>query len=330
MKGFLTGLIMLYGITANAQDLTKLYRYHNPATGGHFYTINWEEIGYGQYGFQYENVAAMVYPAAVTGTVPVYRYFNRNTRCHFYTTNWNELGNGKSGFNYEGIAFYAYPAKEKGTVPLYRYYHQRNNNHFFTASFEELGKGRDGYRSEGIACYIFKADSSDQLTVPPPTELMDMPGRQIQFSTDPLPDGKMPEVQSADAPKNDYFILFDNTTRYTSFLPEWKTALFNQVVAVFNNNQPLMLIMLPANGGHSPEPGVYNIAEGSKRAVKKGSGLAKLEFEPGYVSAEGGTLTITEHDGIFSFAAKDVTIINSKTKESKKLTFTISMFIEKK
>jgi hypothetical protein len=327
MKSFLIGLTMLCGITANAQELGKLYRYFNPFNGGHFYTTNWEEIGWGQYGFKYENVAAKVYTQPVTGTFPVYRYFNINTRCHFYTTNWNELGNGKPGFNYEGIAFYAHQKQEEGTVPFYRYYHQGKNNHFYTASFEELGKGRGGFKSEGVACYVFKADSSDQLTVPPPTELIDMPGR-----TDPPEIIELTEVkiEAVPAPKNDYFILFDNTTRYTNFLPQWKTALFNQVVAVFNNNQPLMLIMLPANGGHSPEPGVYNIAEGSKRAVKKGSKLAKLEFEPGYVSAEGGTLTITEHDGIFSFAAENVTIVNSKTKESKQLSFTISMFIEKK
>jgi hypothetical protein len=128
------------------------------------------------------------------------------------------------------------------------------------------------------------------------------------------------------------YIKVDSNTVHTNYSMVWKTAIFNQVVAVFDHkNQPLMLIMLPANGSHSPVPGTYTIAEGKKRTVKKGSQTAKLEYEPGYISAEnGGTLTITENDGIFSFTAENVTIINEKTKETRTISFKMGMFIEKK
>jgi hypothetical protein len=326
MKASLLALALFCFISLNAQNVTKLYRYVNTVTAGHFYTTNWNELGNGKFEFKFENVAGYVYSSATDGTVPMHRYYNKTTKSHFYTTNWEELGNGKAPFTYEGIAFYAFKDQAEGTVPFYRYYNQRYNNHFFTANFAELGKGKDGFKSEGIACYIFADESS---AVKKKEEVV-TPAVAVETKTEAPKPVEATKPVEASNPNANYFILFDNNTRYTNFSPVFKTALFNQVVAVWNNNQPLMLIMLPANGSHTPEPGTYNIAEGSKRTVKKGSQVAKLEFEPGYVSAEGGTLTITEHDSIFKFIAENVTIVNSKTNESKKLTFTISMFIEKK
>jgi hypothetical protein len=132
-------------------------------------------------------------------------------------------------------------------------------------------------------------------------------------------------------PASDY-IKVDSNVIHTNYAMYWKTALFNQVVAVFDSkNQPLMLLMLPANGSHSPVPGTYNFVEGKKRAVKKGSQTAKLEYEPGYNSTDdAGTLTITENDGIFWFTAENISIIKNKTGETHKISFKMGMFIEKK
>jgi len=133
-------------------------------------------------------------------------------------------------------------------------------------------------------------------------------------------------------PNPEYFIKMDSTYSPSSFSPEWKTAFFNQVVAIRDHNgQPLMLIMLPANGGHSPVPGTYPIMEGKKRTVKKGSQIAKLEFEPGYISTDdAGTLTITENEGVYFFKAENVSIVNSKTNEKHTINFKFGLFIEKK
>lgn len=141
----------------------------------------------------------------------------------------------------------------------------------------------------------------------------------------------MANLAMAQTPASD-FIRFDSATTHTNYSMVWKTALLNQVVAVFDGrNQPLMLLMLPANGSKSPVPGVYNFVEGKKRTVKKGSQTAKLEYEPGYISADGNaTLTITENDGIFWFSAENVPIIQEKSGESHKISFKMGMFIEKK
>lgn len=127
------------------------------------------------------------------------------------------------------------------------------------------------------------------------------------------------------------YIKLDSTVTYTNYNMVWKTAILNQVVAFTDTrHQPVMLICLPANGAHSPVPGTYTIDDGNKRTVKKGSQTAKLQYEPGYVSvADGGTLTITENDGIFWFSADNVSVINTKTKETHKLSFKSGMFIEK-
>ncbi|HEX2627619.1 MAG TPA: hypothetical protein VHM26_01360 [Chitinophagaceae bacterium] len=127
------------------------------------------------------------------------------------------------------------------------------------------------------------------------------------------------------------FIRFDTSKVHTNYSMTWKTALFGQAVAVLDNrNQPLMLLLLPSNGSHSPVPGTYAIMEGGKRSVKKGSQIAKIEYEPGYESIDSaGTLTITENDGIYTFSAENISIIHGKTKEAHKLTFKMAMFIQK-
>ena len=128
------------------------------------------------------------------------------------------------------------------------------------------------------------------------------------------------------------YIKLDNGVAHKNYMMYWKTAVSNQAVAIFDQqNKPLMLIMLPANGGHSPVAGTYQIADGSKRSVKKGSQTAKIEYEPGFISEEGGgTLVIEEKNELVWFSAENISIINPKTKETHKLSIKMSMFIEKK
>jgi hypothetical protein len=330
MKRILILALFCAPFLASAQTVAKLFRYVNTSTSGHFYTTNWDELGNGKSGFKYENVAGFVLTGAAEGALPVHRYYNKSTRSHFYTMNWEELGKGKGDFIYENIAFYAFKTQVPGSVPLYRYYNKRYNNHFFTANFAELGNGRDGYTSEGIAGYIF----SDEASATAAAKIPDAP--KVDFAVTKEPAVVRPVPAPAPAPTAaaadpNHFIRLDNGVSHANFLMYWKTALLNQVVAVLDNrNQPVMLLMLPANGGHSPVPGTYPIVEGSKRAVKKGSQVAKLEYEPGFESAdEAGTLTITENDGIYWFSAENITIVNKKTKETRKVSFKMGMFIQK-
>jgi hypothetical protein len=84
-----------------------LYRYWNGTLQDNFYTTNWSELGYGNYGYNFEKVAGYVFGTQQTGTIPLYRY--NSSSDHFYTTDWNELGYGNYGYNFESIACYVYP-----------------------------------------------------------------------------------------------------------------------------------------------------------------------------------------------------------------------------
>jgi hypothetical protein len=131
--------------------------------------------------------------------------------------------------------------------------------------------------------------------------------------------------------KPDYNIKLDSTYTHPDFDPVWKTAILNQVIAIRDfKGQPLMLICLPANGSHSPTPGTYNFMYGKKKVVKKGTQIAKIQYEPNLLSIDGGgVLTITENESIFKFVADNITLIDTKTKKEHKVSFNFSLFIEK-
>ncbi|MEH1932117.1 MAG: hypothetical protein V7K14_06260 [Nostoc sp.] len=131
-----------------------LYRYYNPSTVDHFYTVNFAELGNGNSGYISEGIAAYISKIQYAGTVPLYRYYSSAATDHFYTTNFSELGGGKSGYVFEGIAGYVYPRPITNTLPVYRYYSSGATDHFYTTNFSELGGGKNGYVFEGIAGYV--------------------------------------------------------------------------------------------------------------------------------------------------------------------------------
>ena len=147
--GYITRTINGVVVTAYA-----FYRYYNGSNPDHFYTVNFDELGYGNGGYILEGVAGYIPKISYPETIPLYRYYSGGASDHFYTTNFNELGGGRDGYVYEGIAGYVYATPTTGTIPLYRYYSGGASDHFYTTNFSELGGGRDGYVFEGIAGYV--------------------------------------------------------------------------------------------------------------------------------------------------------------------------------
>ena len=77
--------------------------------------------------------------------------------------------------------------------------------------------------------------------------------------------------------------------------------------------------------------GTFNFMSGKKLAIKKGSQIAKIDMKPNYISVDdGGSLAVFEFNELHWFFAKDISIIDTDTKETHKLSLKISMFIEKK
>lgn len=145
----------------NMVDLPKpLYRYFCPKLDDHFYTMNWNELNYGNGQYSFERVECRIYDIKVAESIPLYRYCSDNDGDHLYTTNWNELQNGKNGYVFEGICGYVFAsnAKDKSLVPLYRCVFSHNNkmDHFYTLDKSEFANGNPPYTDEGIVCYVCK------------------------------------------------------------------------------------------------------------------------------------------------------------------------------
>ena len=81
-----------------------LFRYFN-RSGDHFYTTNFQELGYGRAGYNYQGIKGYVFPGGGSGRLPLYRFFNSTLGNHFYTTNYNE-GRSAPGYRYEGVQCY--------------------------------------------------------------------------------------------------------------------------------------------------------------------------------------------------------------------------------
>lgn len=130
--------------------------------------------------------------------------------------------------------------------------------------------------------------------------------------------------------KSQSFFIKIGDRNITNFDPVWKTAVFNSVVAVRENNgQPLMLLITPAQFTGLPVAGKYNIVEGSKRKNKKNSGEIKIQAEPNWTSVDNsGVVTITEGvDSIFTFKGDNIKLINKKTKAEVIISFSIEFLI---
>jgi subtilisin family serine protease len=132
-----------------------LYRYWNPTVTDHFYTADFNELGWAANGWEFNWIEGYIYPTQQSGTVPLYQYWNPSVGDHFYTTNFNELGNGAFGWTYSRIEGYIYPTQQSGTVPLHQYWNATVGDHFYTINLDELGpSGAYGWTYSRVEGYV--------------------------------------------------------------------------------------------------------------------------------------------------------------------------------
>jgi len=134
---------------------TPLYRYWNPNVTDHFYTANFNELGWAANGWEFGWIECYIYPTQQSGTVPLYQYWNPSVGDHFYTTNFNELGWGAYGWTFERTEGYIFPYQQSGTVPLHQYWNATVGDHFYTINLEELGpSGAYGWVYSRVDGYV--------------------------------------------------------------------------------------------------------------------------------------------------------------------------------
>ena len=129
-----------------------VYRFFNPNSGEHFYSMSDEEkANLESAGWNYEGVA---WNAPVVSGTPVYRLYNPNAGDHHYTASAEEKEMLESlGWNYEGIGWFSDDAQG---VALQRLYNPNAETgiHHYTSSEEELNTLVSlGWIHEGIGWF---------------------------------------------------------------------------------------------------------------------------------------------------------------------------------
>ena len=154
--------------TVNSSE-TAVYRFFDPARGGHLYTTNEKEKNFVQenlanYTFEGETYAA-IDPITGTEAEEVYRFFNPTTGVHLYTTNEVEkdvIIESLANYEYEGVQYYAYATEVEGSMPIYRFYESSLGVHFYTPNENEKNnviENLPNYDFEGIAYYAMPLES---------------------------------------------------------------------------------------------------------------------------------------------------------------------------
>jgi Repeat of unknown function (DUF5648) len=149
------------------------YRFYNPGTGAHFYTISTVErdnvVDDFLSPFTLEGPAFWVAGASSPGLSPVHRFFNTRSGVHFYTISEAERANlvaTSPHFTYEGVAYHASQVAGQGLVAFHRFYVPSKGFHFYTASESEKANIQanlsKSYRYEGIGYYVLDSGAEPQ------------------------------------------------------------------------------------------------------------------------------------------------------------------------
>ncbi len=114
-SGFNYEGIAFFASSSADNRLDPVYRFYNPLSRLHFYTINQGErdqlINNPQYGYVAEGIGFYAYTDTISGVQDVYRFHNTITGAHFFTISTQErdtvLNNPQWGYVSEGVAFRA-------------------------------------------------------------------------------------------------------------------------------------------------------------------------------------------------------------------------------
>jgi hypothetical protein len=106
------------GVGFNASNtggdsLLPVYRFYNPVSQGHFFTINEAEknnvLAHPEWGYKFENIGFYAYASNASLGSDVYRFYNPFSQGHFFTINEaeknNVLAHPEWGYTFEGVAF---------------------------------------------------------------------------------------------------------------------------------------------------------------------------------------------------------------------------------
>lgn len=138
-----------------------IYEYFNAGAQKHFYTNDYNELGAGTGGWQYQKIAFYLAPSPRGNFVnPVYRYYSPGKNdAHYYTTRY---GVRPSTFTvYEGIIGYAASAPSNpnlndAPIPVYELVKTSNGDYLYQRSDSGGQVNYAGYNTNGISFWVYK------------------------------------------------------------------------------------------------------------------------------------------------------------------------------
>ncbi|MBI3137370.1 MAG: hypothetical protein HYZ15_02160 [Sphingobacteriales bacterium] len=123
------------------------------------------------------------------------------------------------------------------------------------------------------------------------------------------------------------YIVFDQDT-VPDFNAEFRKGLSMHVLRTGLGPNTYLQLALPPDNGNRPVPGTYTLADGKAKAIKKGSGIARLMFGLRHISTEeSGTVEVSYADGLYTFIMNDIKLVDKKSNEVHHLTARVTMFI---
>lgn len=123
------------------------------------------------------------------------------------------------------------------------------------------------------------------------------------------------------------FIVFDQDT-VPDFNAEFRKGLSMHVLRTGLGTYTYLQLALPPDNGNTPLPGKYTLADGKPKAIKKGSGIARLMFGLRHISTDqSGTVEVSYANGLYTFDMKDIRLVDKKSGEEHRLTARVTMFI---
>ncbi len=153
MKKFIFTISAVLVLNLLFAQTADLHQYYNKISKDNFYTTNFQELGKGNYPWEYKGILCKVFTNSGSGLLPVYRY-SHSYAGHFYTINFDELKSGIDGWTYEGIGFYINKNNPGTFSPLYRYFFISTSTHFYTTNFSLYKNGDGNVQFEGEMGFV--------------------------------------------------------------------------------------------------------------------------------------------------------------------------------
>jgi hypothetical protein len=148
-------------LDAKPGGAVEFFRYYHPTGYDHFYTTNWNELGYGgtqtKYYWEYKGFDCYVFTSQVPGTIPLHEFWYADGCDHLLIADRAAV-DGSPYWKYSGVRAFIFANWQNGTVPLYGFWNPSTCDHGISTNFCDFNPA-DGWSCFGLLGYVYPATS---------------------------------------------------------------------------------------------------------------------------------------------------------------------------